>query len=163
MKNILLLVLISLGLGYFLFQKYKTSDLLPFDRNQWGRVEILDEHDVLVTSFKVELAQTEKERLKGLMGRENLPADQGMLFIYNRQQPLSFWMKDTLISLDIIYLSQEKKIIKVIARALPCKQITCPGYPSMEPAMYVLEINGGLSEKLMIKEGMRAEFDIISR
>ncbi len=158
MKNILLLVLISLGLGYFLFLKNKTSDLPPFDRSKWGQVDILDEHDVFMTSFKVELAQTEEEISRGLMGRENLPTDQGILFIYSQPQLLSFWMKDTLITLDIIYMNQQKKITKVIQRVLPCKQIICPGYPSVTPSMYVLEINGGLSEKLRIKEGMKAEF-----
>lgn len=160
MKKLFLLILISLFLGFLLFWGQKKIDFISTSKSDLYPLEILDKNDQLIANFKVELSQTEEERLKGLMKREHLPADQGMIFIYGHEQPLSFWMKDTLIPLDIIYLDKNKTIVKIIHRALPCEQITCPGYPSVKPAQYVLEINADLSKKLEIKEGMKVEFNL---
>ncbi|WP_395374071.1 DUF192 domain-containing protein [Marinicella sp. W31] len=105
--------------------------------------------------FKVELAQTDSQRAQGLMYRESMPQNTGMLFIFDDQQPRSFWMKNTLIPLDIIYFDRNKKLVSIQHNVPPCKNTIsrCPGYPSTGPAAYVLEINGGLAEKFGFKRG----------
>ena len=102
--------------------------------------------------FQVELARTDSEREKGLMYRAELPADHGMLFVFYDDAPRSFWMKNTLIPLDMIFINSRLEVVEVKANVPPCREDPCPSYPS-EPAMYVLEINGGLAEKNGIKQG----------
>jgi len=102
--------------------------------------------------FKVELAETSAEKTKGLMYRTELPEEHGMLFIFEKDSPRNFWMKNTLIPLDMIFINSELEVVEVKANVPPCKDDPCPSYPS-EPARYVLEVNGGLAEKKGIKAG----------
>ncbi len=102
--------------------------------------------------FTVELAETSAEKTKGLMYRAELPENQGMLFVFEKDAPRTFWMKNTLIPLDMIFINSEWKVVEVKANVQPCREDPCPSYPS-EPAMYVLEINGGMAEKSGIKVG----------
>ena len=102
--------------------------------------------------FKVELAQAPGEKAKGLMYRAELPEDSGMLFVFEKDAPRAFWMKNTLIPLDMIFINSRLEVVEVKANVQPCREDPCPSYPS-EPAMYVLEINGGLAEKRGIKAG----------
>ncbi len=106
--------------------------------------------------FSVELAKTEQEKEKGLMFRESLDKDKGMLFIYNTPEKSGFWMENTLIPLDIIWINKNNKIVHIVA-AQPCKKDPCEIYSPDEDALYVLEINANLSRELDIKEG-----DIVS-
>ncbi len=103
-------------------------------------------------SFAVEIARTNEEKAKGLMHQESMPAGHGMLFVFDRDAPREFWMKNTLIPLDIIFINSELKVVEIKANVQPCKETPCPTYPS-EPAKYVLEINSGLAEKMGIKLG----------
>ena len=104
-------------------------------------------------SFQVEVADTPQSRETGLMNRKELPQNQGMLFIFNRSQPQIFWMKNTLIPLDMIFIDDNWKIVHIAKMSLPCKADPCPLYVSGKDAGYVLEINGGLSDELGITEG----------
>lgn len=99
---------------------------------------------------KCEIADSIWEQAIGLMNRTNLSQDRGMLFIFSDEKPREFWMKNTLIPLDMIFLDKDFKIVKIIENAQPCKTINCDTYPSVEPAQYVIEINGGFSEKYNI-------------
>ena len=108
-----------------------------------------------------EVASTSAQHKKGLMYRKNLPHNKGMFFIFKKAQPLSFWMKNTLIPLDIIYLSSDKKVVCLIKNAQPCKENPCRSYSCSQPAKYVLEINGGLSDKLGIEVGIKSEFNLL--
>ena len=101
--------------------------------------------------FSVELAITEREKQKGLMNREHLDKDKGMLFIYDIPIKSDFWMKNTLIPLDIIWINRNNKIIHIIT-AYPCKESSCQIYTSDKEALYVLEINANLTKELNIKE-----------
>ena len=105
--------------------------------------------------FEVELADDDNERAMGLMYRESMPKDAGMLFIFPDQQPRSFWMKNTLISLDILYFDRNQTLVSIQHNVPPCKNTIsrCPGYPSEGPAAYVLEINAGLAKKYGFKRG----------
>ncbi len=103
--------------------------------------------------FTLEIAQTQEERQKGLMFRTSLDQDAGMLFILQEEGIYSFWMKNTLIPLDIIWINKDKKIIYIKKDVPPCKEDPCSSYSPEETALYVLEINAGLSKKYEFKEG----------
>jgi len=106
--------------------------------------------------FEIELASNDLERSKGLMFRETL--DGGMLFIYENEGRRDFWMKNTLISLDMIWISKDKKIIYIEENVQPCKTSDCESYGPSEKAMYILELNGGEVNKKNIKVGDKVIF-----
>lgn len=87
----------------------------------------------------VEIASTEQEREKGLMGRTTLAEDHGMLFVFGREQPLDFWMKDTLIPLSIAFIDSSGRIVD-IQDMQPLDETL---HRSAEPARYALEVNQG--------------------
>ncbi|MES2802517.1 MAG: DUF192 domain-containing protein [Bdellovibrionota bacterium] len=102
----------------------------------------------------VEVAQTREQLEHGLMFREKMPIDAGMLFIFSKEQPLSFWMKNTYLDLSIAYIGKDKKIIDIIdMKATSSVQTDFPAYPSSRPAMYALEMNQGWFTKNRIKIG----------
>lgn len=109
--------------------------------------------------FEVELATTDQQRKVGLMNRKSLDENKGMLFAFGSKGYINFWMKNTLIPLDIVFMD-EKGFIKYIARnSQPCKALRdsdCPLYNSQFPVQFVLEIKGGRADQLGIKEGDRA-------
>ena len=90
--------------------------------------------------FWVELALTEAEQTQGLMYRSELAEDRGMLFDFQKPQMLSFWMKNTLIPLDMIFLDKDWKVVDIIKNAQPCKSEKCELYVSKFPAKYVVEV-----------------------
>jgi uncharacterized membrane protein (UPF0127 family) len=103
--------------------------------------------------FSVELATTQQEQALGLMFRDNMPADHGMLFIFPVESMRGFWMKNTRIPLDIFYFDEELKLVSVSENARPCRTQRCPGYPSAGPAKYVLELNAGKAAELGVQVG----------
>ncbi|NBB92937.1 MAG: DUF192 domain-containing protein [Gammaproteobacteria bacterium] len=109
--------------------------------------------------FGVEIADDDATRAQGLMFRDELAEDRGMLFIFPDQRPRSFWMKNTRIPLDILYIDRDFEIVSISADTPPCRSRSgrCPGYPSAGPAQYVLEINGGLAARYGIEAGDRVE------
>ncbi len=102
------------------------------------------------TKISVELAITPEEQQKGLMFREELQENTGMLFVQSEPRLTAFWMKNTLISLDIIFIDENSKIIN-IEKAVPCEQTACITYPSKDKAKYILEINAGESKAHNLK------------
>ena len=104
--------------------------------------------------FTVEVADDEAERSLGLMFRDAMPADHGMLFIHDRQEPQAYWMKNTKIPLDILYFDDDRKLVAQ-QRDVPTCSLgdACPSYPSDAPARYVLELNAGQAEKLKLQDG----------
>jgi uncharacterized protein len=109
--------------------------------------------------IEAELAYTDETRMKGLMYRESLPEDAGMLFIFPYMDQHSFWMKNTLIPLDIIWLNDRKEIV-YFATAQPCTEDPCASYAPIQKAKYVLEVNEGFAKKHSLKMGIRLEFTI---
>lgn len=109
--------------------------------------------------FFVELAITEEQKEVGLMFRGYLEPDTGMLFIFDEPDYYSFWMKNTLIHLDIIWMNEDREIVYIEREAEPCRE-SCRVLSPSEKAVYVLEIAGGLADKLGIEEGMKADFFI---
>lgn len=102
--------------------------------------------------FAVEIADDDAERTRGLMFRDTMARDHGMLFLFERQEPLAFWMKNTRIPLDIFYFDAARRLVSV-ASAPPCTTPQCPSYPSAKPGRFVLELNAGLSRELGTKPG----------
>lgn len=103
-------------------------------------------------SFHVDVARTAEEKSQGLMFRESMPDDEGMLFVFDDAQRRAFWMKNTLIPLDMIFLDGDLRVVEVKRNVPPCERDPCPAYQSV-PAVYVLEVNAGLAEKYNIKPG----------
>jgi uncharacterized membrane protein (UPF0127 family) len=103
--------------------------------------------------FSVELADTDDKRALGLMFRESMPDDHGMLFVFPGETRRSFWMKNTRIPLDIFYFDSNLTLVSVSANTPPCRTASCPAYPSDGPAKYVLELNAGMAAELGVKSG----------
>jgi len=111
--------------------------------------------------IRIELAISREDRQQGLMFREQLDEDAGMLFVFEKEQNLSFWMKDTLIPLDILYINDDGEIVD-IKTMQPCPADTqrCPTYPSRSPAQYGLELNAGQALALELKIGDQLDINI---
>jgi len=103
--------------------------------------------------FTVELADTSEKQALGLMYRDSLPADHGMLFLFPGEATRNFWMKNTRIALDIFYFDEELKLVSVSENVQPCRTQRCPSYPSTGPAKYVLELNAGQAAALGVQAG----------
>ena len=103
-------------------------------------------------AFNVEVVRDEAQRNRGLMFRRKMAKDRGMLFDYDPPQAVGFWMKNTYIPLDIIFIAADGRIMRIAANTTPH---SLESLPSGGPTRGVLEINGGLSAKLGIKPGDR--------
>ncbi len=108
-------------------------------------------------AFTVELAQNDDEREYGLMNRPSMPADHGMLFDFGKDQPVYMWMKNTLIPLDMVFIDRMGRVAGIAARAVPesAEIIASPG-----PVRAVLELNGGVADRLGLKVGDQIDHPI---
>lgn len=110
--------------------------------------------------IKVEIAETLAQQRQGLMGREKLEKEEGMLFVYKEEQPLRFWMKNTFIPLTIGFFDKNKKLID-IQQMKPVKSLIdlkIPQYESRGAAQYALEMNQGWFRRKKIKKGTHFDF-----
>jgi len=104
--------------------------------------------------FQVEIAADDASRERGLMFRDNMPADQGMLFVFDAERPQAFWMKNTRIALDILYFDAQRRLVSASERTPPCTLGDgCPSYASAGPARFTLELNAGIAHTLGVKRG----------
>ena len=110
--------------------------------------------------FKIEVVDTFETRQKGLMFRESLPTNEGMLFIFDYIGNYPFWMKNTLIPLDMIWMDWEGNIVYIEHEAQPCEEDPCPNYDPKKDAIYVLEVGGGVTELYDIKVGDQGIIDL---
>lgn len=109
--------------------------------------------------YLVEIADDDPERARGLMFRDVLPAEGGMLFIHEIEEPRSYWMKNTRIALDILYFDNTRKLVAQQRDVPPCSLgDACPPYPSNAPARYVLELNAGEAARLQLHNGAELRF-----
>lgn len=109
--------------------------------------------DLHGSSFKVELATNAANREHGLMMRTSLAPGHGMLFVFPHTGPQGFWMKNTLIPLDILYFDADRRLVSMQDDVPPCKADPCPIYPSAAPARYVLELAAGTAARIGIQVG----------
>ncbi len=103
--------------------------------------------------YALELARTPEQQTQGLMFRESLPSRTGMLFLFDDAAPHHFWMKNTMIPLDMIWLDESAKVLFVSADTPPCRADPCPTYGPDAPARSVLEIAGGLGAREKVTVG----------
>ena len=113
-----------------------------------------------VHPFSVELATTEPEREKGLMFRKELPEGQGMLFDFHREQEVGFWMQNTYIPLDMIFIKADGRILRIAENAKP---MSTDVIPSNGPVRFVLEVIAGTSRKMGIAAGDRVSSPLIGK
>lgn len=111
-------------------------------------------------TFSVEIADSSEEHELGLMFRDSMPADHGMIFIFPDESPRSFWMKNTRIPLDIMYFDKDLKMVSISADTPPCRVARCPSYPSIAPAKYVLELNAGSAAALGVGVGDKLTLEL---
>ena len=117
------------------------------------------------TDILAEHSDTAEKRGRGLMFRESLPKDRGMLFTFSEPQQWTFWMKNTRIPLDIIWMDGKKKIVHVERNVPTCSRTDdgCPQYQPNDQPVYVLELGAGVAESLKLQRGMVLKFRIDER
>lgn len=109
--------------------------------------------------YNVEVADDDAERARGLMFRDEMAIDHGMLFIHDREEPQAYWMKNTRIALDILFFDNARKLVAQQRDVPPCSAgDNCPPYPSGVPARYVLELNAGEAARLHLQNGVELRF-----
>mgnify|MGYP005997755865 CR=1 FL=1 len=141
-------LLAFLALGTMPLSAQCRDDLVEL-RGPWG-----------TTQFKVEIADTAQERAKGLMHREALPRGAGMLFVFQRPAKLAFWMRNTLIELDLLFVDETGRISHIHHRAQPLDETLIP---SKGKALAVLEINGGLASLYGITAGSEMRHEVFEQ
>ena len=162
-KNYLkLAVLGMLAIGMHGCKNEKNQEVLtkviPFKKE--GTLKLLrSTNDSLITTLDIEIAEGDYETATGLMYRNSMEDHQAMLFIFVRESPLSFYMKNTQFPLDIIYLNEALQIVEVYRDAKPFDPTPLP---SRKPAKYVLEVNAGLVAQWKLLPIDRAEFTRIN-
>lgn len=120
-----------------------------------GELRFLDgKTNKVITQIDIEVADDYAEREQGLMYRDTMAENNGMLFLMETEEPQTFWMKNTILSLDILYADADKRIVSISRN---CKPYSLDQIPSVKPALYVVEVNAGYTAKYGIKVG-----DVIS-
>jgi hypothetical protein len=161
----MILVAILIALAFILFSVYSpkskrattnrpgTSSNKGVEFRKDGTLRIITSGSEI--KLDIEVADDEEERMQGLMYRYSMAENQGMLFIFPNEEPRSFWMKNTYIPLDIIYLDSKKEIVSIQKYTQPKSTYSLP---SEKAAMYVLEVVAGYTDKYNVKPGDRVEF-----
>jgi uncharacterized membrane protein (UPF0127 family) len=110
--------------------------------------------------FHVEVARTDDERAKGLMDRSHMPEDRGMLFDFKQLTPISMWMKNTVMSLDMFFIRADGTISRIAENTEP---FSTRVIPSGEPVMAVLELNAGAAARIGAKAGDKIEHSLFAK
>ena len=161
MRNTLILITVLFSSLAFIScsEQEKTND----NKNIIGRtltyeksVAFLDTNDDTLATIDVAIADNDKERSQGLMDVRDMPSDKGMLFIFDKNQPRSFWMANTPLSLDIMFVNESFEIVRIHQNAQPFSE---KSFESEKPAKYVIETNGGFSVSHDIQEGTKVRFE----
>lgn len=136
------LVFIVILILFFAGQKFETRQL-TITNSENKKIEI-----------QAEIADNTAKRMRGLMFRESLGENEGMLFVFNKSAKYGFWMVNTTIPLDAIFFNSNFEVVDILAMD-PCGLNSCKIYTTEENAMYVLEVNQGFAEKNSIEKGNR--------
>ncbi len=121
-------------------------------KTNYEPAELLNSSGEKIVDLQVEIADTEARQRLGLMYRKELPPKTGMVFLFDREEPRSFWMKNTFVELDIIFFNANFELVSISKRATP---LTESRRESTGPAKYVLEVIGGSSDTWGLKPGYR--------
>lgn len=125
------------------------------EMHAYGSLEFVSKEDGILAVITIEFAETPKQRARGLMDRHQLDAMHGMLFIFDSPAPRGFWMKNTYIPLDIIFVDANRRVVKIAENTTPLSKAIIP---SKRAAKYVVEVNAGFSRKHNITEGVRVRW-----
>ncbi len=127
--------------------------VIDLEFRQDGELDFFDYDGSVITTIDIEIADDDGSRLQGLMGRDSMEENQGMLFIYystGTPRPASMWMKNTIIPLDMIFIRQDKTISEIVEDTVPFDETPII---SSEPIGYVLEVNAGFTRRHGIEPG----------
>ena len=154
-----LITILTLGVFCFQFQGCKEDQKIVkptvIEFKKEGELVLKTANDSLIKQLDIEIADDEYHTQTGLMYRDVLGQDQAMLFVFPEEGLRSFYMKNTKIALDIIYIDADKKIVSFQNNAQPFSETSLP---SNVPAQYVLEINAGLAEQWQLEVGDKIEY-----
>ena len=115
------------------------------------------------SAVSVEIASDPETRTQGLMYRDRLPDGVGMIFLFPTTDEYPFWMKNTLIPLDMVWIDEAHRIVHIAHDVPPCKADPCPDYPPKARARAVLELAGGVAAKHQLKDGDLLMFEGLDR
>jgi uncharacterized protein len=151
--KIVALLIIAIAALYFIFTYFggspeKNDEEYMFRKD--GELTFLDSTGTVSTKIDIQIANTEFDRELGLMFRKSMNENQGMLFIFPDVQVRNFWMRNTEIPLDIIFVSDSKRVLNIAKNTTPYSDIS---YSSAGPAKYVVEVNGGFCDRHNITRG----------
>ena len=170
-KSLLVISVLGIVIAFFIIWKYfLNSDELtnqnPVAKNmnnetaysfrKGGELSFLSKDEKTISVIDIEIAETEETRELGLMYRSTMEEKQGMLFIFQKEAEVGFWMKNTILSLDILFVNSKREIIKIHKNTVPYRE--SPGYESGKPALYVIEVNAGYCDTHKIKEGDKISY-----
>lgn len=158
MPHIVITALVIIIGGYFglnntdkvIESKNEINVYKQFDFRKDGELTFQTKEGEYISQIDIEIADDMVERAVGLMYREELKYNQGMLFIFPREEYQSFWMKNTVLPLDIIFVNKKMEIVTIHKSTTPFSETS---YPSTEPAIYVVEVNAGYTSEKGITEG----------
>ncbi len=136
-------------------KKSKSLEQTPISFTREGTLSVRTQKDSVLHLFDIEFAENEYEIQTGLMYRQSMEDNQGMIFVFPDERPRSFYMKNTEIPLDIIFVKADSTILSIARNAPPLEERSIP---SEGPARFVFEINGGLSDRLGLQSGDRLVF-----
>jgi uncharacterized membrane protein (UPF0127 family) len=111
-------------------------------------------------TLQVEVLTTDAERQMGLMFRESLPQDRGMLFVFDESDFYGFWMKNCKFAIDIVWLDEKRRVVHMAERVPPCRHDPCPSYQPLQRARYVVEMNAGQARREKVVIGAKVEFKL---
>ena len=139
--------------GFFIYNNFikkDSSEMHYYKFKKEGELTISDSLGNNKAKIDIEIADDDYSRQLGLMNRKGMEDNQGMIFIFDEERMQSFWMLNTLFSLDMIFINKENRIVTIQKNTTPLSQ---QSYPSTKPALFVLEVVGGFSDNYNIKEG----------
>ena len=119
----------------------------------------MDDVELGGTVIRAEIVDTNPTRIKGLMFRETLPENQGMLFVFESEGKYGFWMRNMNFPIDIIWIDKNNKVVDIAKNAEPC-HLTCVSYKPKDNAKFVLEVRANLTDQLNIEEDSLINFEI---
>lgn len=138
--------------------KHESIDTKEIKFTKNGELTFFDESGEVLKELEIETAISDYEQQTGLMYRKSMAENRGMLFVYKNEQPRPyFYMKNTYIALDLIYISADEKVVDIKKNAQPHDESLIR---SEVPAQYVLEINGGMADQWGLKIGDQVSFDL---
>jgi uncharacterized membrane protein (UPF0127 family) len=154
------IILISAAAWLFIFSKRAQPVSTPqqtqsehFRRD--GMLKIMGPDGTVKQTLDIEIVQREDEQMQGMMGRTYMAQNHAMLFVYDIDEERSFWMANTPLPLDIIYINGSNEIIRIHSRTTPYSE---QSYESGKPARFVLETNGGYCDRNGVTEGDKIEW-----